>query len=258
VLVSQLDPEEAITVIGGLTLPRPRNGIGDGAEQPAGGGDIPRTVAIGSQVAEFAPGVDRALRADIVNSFLVAQLAANSFLRAVGGGSAAWYDRFFFVLANSGWNVERPAPVMVEISGGARDVYQQIVPIVTQTLGAQAESSTVVRVLSGLATRAPDRPWITLVERESQRASANQFQFAHIVPGGLQGGDPRVTFSAFELDARQSVTDVLFFRFTRETATLRHSAAVLTLNRPVFERVKPLVEERIRDQVAAFVEAVEL
>lgn len=45
-----------------------------------------QAVAVGSQIAEFAANVPAALRPHIANSFLLAQLAANSYIKKVGGG----------------------------------------------------------------------------------------------------------------------------------------------------------------------------
>jgi hypothetical protein len=213
-------------------------------------------LAVGSQVTEFGTGVTLDVRKDVVNSFLVAQLAANSLIKSVGGDTKDWYERFFYVLANSGWNVELSAETTRDSSGSPQEIHQMVIPILTAVLGeAVAATSTVLAVLKGLAT-STQRPWITLFQKESQRTSANQFQVGYVAGGS--GEVPRATLANFELSAQQSVTQVLFFRFSSTQAVLRYSMAKLTINEPVFEKVKPLVEERIREQLDAFIAAVDL
>jgi hypothetical protein len=54
------------------------------------------------------------------------------------------------------------------------------------------------------------------------------------------------------------VTQVLFFRFSSTQATLKYSTATLSMNVPVFETVKPLVAERLREHLDAFIAAVDV
>jgi len=251
------DPEDAFAVIRLLKLPpsSPRSVL-RGAEAAGVDAPIPGTLALGSQVAEFSPGIGNEQRSDIVNSFLVAQLAANSLLASVGGNSADWYERYFFVLANSGWRVDRPPPVTHTLAMAPDEVYRELIPIVSAALGDLAAHSTIMSALRGLATMAHDRPWITLFQRESSRATANQFQIAYV--DAKAGTEPDAVMTDFDLTASERVTQVLFFRSSSANATLRHSTARLAINRPVFDRVKPLVEERIREQLGAYLAAVEL
>lgn len=259
--LSITDPERARSFIMGLDLPpAPARVVTRGGDDddPVGvGAVLGPALAVGSQVTEFGVGVDPAQRKDIVNSFLVAQLAANSFTTGVGGGPDEWYDRFFYVLANSGWNVDRSAQSTRDSSAALEEVHRMVVPILTAALGnAVAAASAVVAVLKGLAASAAQRPWIALFHRESQRASANLFQVGYV--GGAAGAPPSATLSNFELTAQQSVTQVLFFRFSSTQATLKYTIAKLTMNTPVFETVKPFVDQRIREHLDGFVAAVDV
>ena len=260
-ILSVSDPEVARAILEEVPLPQPR---GPGPERgPALAipaeflTDSAQAVAVGSHVTEFAAEIPAALRSDITNSFLVAQLAANAFLRDVGGGTQEWYDRFTFVLVNSGWDAQPAAETILELSSSSGQLYKEILPALKASFGgAVASTSIVLGALKALSTRSPDRPWITLFERESQRAQANQFQVSYVeAPGGSK---PRVSLSSFALDARQSVTRVLFFRFSELRATLRYSNPILTMNEPVFNRVKDVVEERIRDQLGSFIAGIDL
>jgi hypothetical protein len=260
-ILTVADPELAWSFLQQVELPAPpRREVRRGGEVVGLRGataGVGQALAVGSQFTEFAGGVPPGMRADIVNSFLVAQLAANEYLRAFGGGTREWYERFSLVLANSGWNVEKEPETTRDLSGSSQQMYREIIPIVSAALGgAVAAKSILMATLKGLAAMSPDHPWITLFNRESQRASANQFQIGYLE--AAEGKAARGSLTSFELDAQQSVTQVLFFRFTETRATLRYSTSTITMNEGVFARVKDLVEERIREHLATFIAGVEL
>ena len=160
------------------------------------------------------------------------------------------------MLAHSGWVVERAAEQTQDFAGSAAQVHQAILPILTDALGPAAATSTVIATLQGLAAASANRSWLSLFEKESRRASSNQFQVGYV--RGAGGVPTRATLTSFELDAQQSVTQVLFFRFADTRATLRYATSTLTLNEVVFRQVRDLVEERIRDHFAAFIASIEL
>jgi hypothetical protein len=227
------------------------------AAQPRYVADQRQAVAIGSQIAEFAASVPQDLRPQIANSFLMAQLAANKYLEVVKGGTKEWYERFSFVLANTGWVVENQSESLREVSGDTAQVHKEIIPIVAAILGpAAAAASIVIVALNGLANMAKDSPWITLFHRESQRAKSNQFQIGYVDAPAGKGA--RISLACFDLDASQSVTQVLFFKVSSASASLRHFASNLSLNEEVFATVQDLVQQRIHDQVARYIARLEI
>lgn len=160
------------------------------------------------------------------------------------------------MLANSGWNVESEASSSRDVSGSKLQMHKEILPVIGVALGpAVAAAAIITAALNGLVNMAKDAPWITLFNRESQRAQANQFQISYV---DAAGGSPRITLACFELDAQHSVTQVLFFKFSESRAALRHFTTKLSINEVVFTRVQPLVEQRIADQVSAFVKEIDL
>lgn len=217
---------------------------------------IEQTVTIGSQLAGFANNVSPELRPHISNSFLLAQLAANRHLKDHGGSSQDWYRQYIHVLSNIGWVIEGDASSVREVEGTTLQVHKQIIPVLTAALGpGAAAATTIINVLNGLAEMESDQPWITLFQRESQRASANQFQFSF---ASMDGGAPRMTLACFELDASKSITQVLFFKFSESNAKLRHFEVKLSINESVFGRVKDTIAERVGSFLVDFVSDVRI
>lgn len=216
-----------------------------------------QAVAIGSQIAEFTADFPAALRPQIANAFLLAQLAANRAVDTAASGGSAWYRAYLEVLANTGWILERDESSERELSGTSNEVHKEIVPLLTLLLGPGiAAAAMVTAVLEGLSKMDQDRPWITLFDRESGRASGNQFQISHAA--APDGAAPQVRLVCFELEATKTLTEVLFFKSSGTRAVLRGFSAGLSLNSAVFDGNKALIEDKVADYVAGYIRGIEL
>jgi hypothetical protein len=216
-----------------------------------------QAVAVGSQIAEFSQKVPAALRPAISNSFLIAQLAANKEITKNGGNTLKWYAKYNEVLANVGWVVEGSASSLKEVKSSGLQVHKEILPIIAAALGPAVAAAAIVTVaLQGLANMDKDSPWITLFDRESQRAEANQFQIAYV--DAPNGAAPTISLACFELDASRSITQVLFFKFGEAQAKLRHYSSRLSMNQGVFESVQGAVQQRVASFVAGYVAGIDI
>ena len=212
---------------------------------------VEQVVTVGSQISEFAKSVPEGMRVHIDNSFLLAQLAANFEIDENGGGTMEWYDKYIEVLEHAGWVTESRGDTMRKIKGAALKVHKEIIPVLTAALGpAAAAASVVVKVLEGLEAMNKGQPWITLFDRESQRATANQFQISYVEVDADQ--IPRLTLASFELNASRSVTQVLFFKFSDSSAKLAHFEAKLSINQTVFDAGKGIIAERLASRTAGY------
>lgn len=255
-------PDKVLAYLDAVRLPQPPKDVvptldGDLPALPQYDSGVEQAVTVGSQIAEFASDFPAELRSQISNSFLLAQLAANRKLADSGGGTKAWYDRYVEVLSNTGWLVETGLETVREIEGRSLKVHAEIVPVLTAILGPVAIATpVVVTILNGLNDMDKDNPWITLFERESQRASANSFQISYASLDDDQ--KPRITLVCFELNASRSVTQVLFFKFSKSEATLRHFSTDLGINQAVFETIKDVIEDKIAEYVNHYVADIEI
>ncbi|MFC0339353.1 hypothetical protein [Paracoccus niistensis] len=255
------DPAAAHSFIEGISLPeitpvaRERMSAETGGAPPVYQEGENQAVAIGSQIAEFAADIPAVLRPQIANSFLLAQLAANRAVETAGG--SAWYRAYLEVLANTGWIIERDETSERKMSDVSGEVHKEIIPLLTVLLGpGVAAAAMVTAVLEGLSNIDKDRPWITLFDRESRRASANQFQISHAA--ATDGTALQVRLACLELEAVKTLTQVLFFKSSDTQAVLRGFGASLSLNAPVFERNKALIEDKVAEYVAEYIRGIEL
>ena len=214
-------------------------------------------VTIGSQIASFANDVEPELREKIANGFLFAQQASNKQIENKPAASSLdWYKTYVHVLTQIGWSTEGAENLERIIKGTSVQVHKEIIPIISLALGpAAASSAIVVKVLEGLNQMDANSPWITLFDRASQRAHANQFQMSHI---DKVEGAPRINLVNFELAAERSVTQVLFFKLDTNKAELRHTETDISVNEPIFSQVAPIIAERLADRVRSFVMSIDI
>jgi 3-oxoacyl-[acyl-carrier protein] reductase len=119
-----------------------------------------------------------------------------------------------------------------------------------------AAASIIATTLKGLQAMNKDSPWITLFDRESQRASANQFQLAYVDAPDAKA--PVMKLASFELDAEGSVTQVLFFKFGTQKATLKHNSTTLSMNLGIFDAVQNAVQQRVATFLTGKVAALDI
>lgn len=213
-------------------------------------------ITVGSQIASFATEIDGELRKKIANAFLFAQQAADKQIEKSGSDSSEeWYKTYTDVLSRIGWIREDATLTIRKISGTSSKVHEAIIPIVELALGPVGAAAAIVSVLKGLQEMNSGKPWITLFESSSQRAQANQFQVSHIEEAA---GKPRLTLVNFELDAQRSISQVLFFKLSTDSAELRHFETKMSVNEEIFSSVAPIISQRLEDRISDLVTQIDI
>lgn len=218
--------------------------------------DQQEVVAVGAQLAEFSKSVTADLRPLISNSMLLAQLAAN---KAIGpdGSVFDWHRKYRDVLSNIGWQVHASEEQAQEISNKNLGVHKAIIPVLTNLLGpAAAATSLVVSVLQGLNEMDASRPWITLFDQSSQHATGAKFQISYVDTDAH--GEPMISLLAFSVAAERAITQVLFFKFSGQTAELRKSTTSLATTGERLKTDKEIIAGRVQSFVSDFVKNIEI
>lgn len=211
---------------------------------------------IGSEVVSFMSGVEADLRAAIADSALLAQLAANRHV-ADSKDVFGWYDAYFAILRSLGWLVTDTGFSEVVESGSQFEVHEKIMVLAAVLLGpAPAALAVVQATLDGLKAMQPDSPLITIFDRETLHAEAARFQVSVVQPA--IGGDVVVSMIAFGLSADQRITQVLFFKIKKSSATLRSNSAKLSIARDALLDLAPDIRKRVRAFQRDFIADLEI
>lgn len=225
------------------------------ADAPTSAAGQVQALVAGADIVTFAKGVPADQRQDIVNSTLLAQLAAN---KAGTGDVQIWYAKYFDVLTNIGWVIaDRSFANYVDESENFQ-AHEAIKRIAATLLGSSpAALSLITGTLDALKAASDNSPWITLLNRESQSTSSKRFQMTLVEPNP-QGNDPTIAMMMFTLEADAKLTQVLFFKFANNSVRFRHASGKVTINNAVLQSVRTAIEQRLAAYAAHFVKAIEL
>lgn len=213
-------------------------------------------LALGTQLTEFTPAVSPALRQRVADTMLLAQLAADKAADPEAE-PFAWYGKYVEVLQSIGWRISDIDSVDRSLEQSGADVHRAIIPVIMAGLApGAAAASVVVAVLNGLGDMDKDAPWITLFDRSSSHARGAKFQVAHV--DADETGNPRITLFCFAIDARRTITQVLFFKFKDVTANVRQSVRALTSTPDHLALAGDVIAERVRPFMIDFVRSIEI
>ncbi len=239
----------------GLDLPQSTRGL-EARAQAIQFSQGAEALAVGSELTEFTAEVPAELRGPISDSVLLAQLAANK--SSTGAPDVFhWYGKYTEVLQNLGWTLGDAEMQTQAVSDENAAMHKAIIPVITAMLGpGAAAASIVLAVLNGLEKMDTSTPWITVFDRSSQHASGAKFQVSHVGCGA--DGQPAVRLLCLGIQAEETITQVLFFRFKSKKAELRKAQADLTISMERLNSAKDLVAARVAPFIADYVRRVEL
>jgi hypothetical protein len=229
--------------------PRLRSGVTTVDEALEGG--KAQAAVVGSELVSFATGVAPQWRQDLINCSLFAQLWAKAEV-ADPKRIFDWYEAYFSALQQLGWMVQDQGfAVYVETSKNF-SAHEAILKVAEGLLMPSMGSLALVKTtLDALASMSEDSPFLTLFSQESQQASAARFQISlaeQSADGGLS-----VALMAFGLEAKTSLTQVLFFKSLASQATLRHCSGKVSVNTPMLEALRPDLTAQLQEHARSFI-----
>jgi hypothetical protein len=216
-----------------------------------------QAVAVGSQIAEFDPVLAPALRADLGNALLLAQLAADKAAGSPPQDFIGWYRAYVGALKRIGWIVGDLDFREQALSADGALVHKEIIPVVTAFLGPAASAvSIVVGLLNSLQAIQADQPWITLFQSESQTLNGAKFQIN--IVGEDQNGDPSINVLAVGIKASQRITQVLFFKAQQQSTRLEKAAATMSMPAALLGKIREVLADRVEVYVADNIKNIEI
>jgi hypothetical protein len=199
---------------------------------------------VGSGVFSFEQGVDTQVREAISDSALLAQLVANKQASAEQD-PLGWFKAYSEVLQNLGWTLQESGWVDYTTQGTSAEVHEKILEVATvalaPTVAALAVIKAAVDALKGLN---PDSPWLTLFDRESQKANIARFQVGFVSTDAQ--GDVFVSLLACLIEAKSNITQVLIFKFKDARATFRAKSAKVSVNKRALTELGDAIRAKTR------------
>jgi len=209
---------------------------------------------VGSAVFSFAQGVDAQTREAISDSALLAQLVANKRV-SVAENPIGWYTEYTGVLQNLGWVLQEGGWNDYTAQGTAAEVHEKVIEVLGVVLAAGATALAIVTsALNALKAMKDDSPWITLFARETQKAKIARFQIG-VAEKDAQGG-VMVTMLGCLIEAENSVTQVLFFKFKNANARFQANNAKVSMNVPALLELSPAIRTKVRAYQADYLSSI--
>jgi hypothetical protein len=209
---------------------------------------------VGSGVFSFAQGVDADVRESIADSALLAQLVANKSASAEQT-PLEWFAEYSKVLQNIGWTLQEGAWTDYTAQGTAVEVHEKIVEVMKGALGPSATALAIITsTIGALKAMSPDSPWITIFSRESQKARMARFQIG-LVEKDLNA-DVFVSMLACLIEAQNTVTQVLVFKFKESQASFKANSARVSINRNAAAQLRPAIRSKIRAYQEGYVSGI--
>ena len=210
-----------------------------------------QTLVVGSGLVVAAQKVPVQTREDLINCTLFAQLAATGMVRA-SKTIQEWYEAYFQALTTLGWAQSDTRFEDYEFASRNAEAHESILKVLAVLLGPAATTLLVVKAaVEALQSMKENSPWLTLFDRKSTTGRSARFQVAtaQVDESYLL----QIALVGFELNTRSTLTQVLFFKFSTSSTTLRYAAGKATIYEAALADQRTVIAQRLAAYRAAFV-----
>lgn len=208
---------------------------------------------VDSNLVVFPKDTPTSVRNAVCNWTLFAQRAATK--KVDPQQTREWVDAYLDVLLQTGWSLREDASTWSEEQVVGSVVHQKILDLVAVALGPVPTAlALVTAALTSLQAMNERSKWITLFDRRAKSATSTGFSVANVDP--YADGSAQLRSIDFRVEARRTLTQFLFFRFTSEAALMFKRGVVLFISADALNELGPSIERRVvafaRDNIAAF------
>ncbi|HKQ52186.1 MAG TPA: hypothetical protein VJT74_07445 [Pyrinomonadaceae bacterium] len=209
---------------------------------------------VGSGLFSFAQGVDAKVREAISDSALLAQLVANKRF-SQEESPLEWFKEYSEVLQKVGWTLQDSGWTDYTTSGKAAEVHEKILEVMAVALGpAPAALAIITATVNALKGMKPDSSWLTIFSRESQKSSVARFQIGLVETQAE--GDVFVSLLACLVQAQNTITQVLFFKYKDAKASFRANSAKVSINNAALTDLGPGIRSKVRAYQADYLSSI--
>ncbi|MXP65873.1 hypothetical protein E0493_21205 [Roseomonas sp. M0104] len=217
-------------------------------EQPATG------AVDGNMVESFVDGVTGQQKIDVLNSCLLAQLAANAKFKRVEQ-PVEWSNAYGTILMNLAWVVPTFSFRNLRTSAQRFTIDQVILKLVQGFLNPDQISKLTATMEAMKALESNDRRFV-IFERNAKKQSDGNFQINSV--GASAGGTLSMKFNAYAFDTNTEVTNILWFSFSGNSTSLKVSQSTFVLNEQVYARLRDPIVNKLGNRGVDYIGGLEL
>ena len=216
-------------------------------------GEAEQSYVVGQSLVSFASGVSEKYRSDVLNSTLLAQMAANKKHSTEDKDTIKWYQSYIETLGGMGWVLEAGDVKTYEAKGSIIKVENVVIDIIVSAFGSNL-IGIVTKTLEALKSDKEKKKWIAF-ETNSKSVQKGCFQIAMAVE---TNGTVMLQLGTFLLTATNEIHQILFFEFSRDKTRLEYANRRATLNEESYSKVREVIAQKLQDKVEDFVSRIEI
>lgn len=216
--------------------------------QPASG------AIVGNTVASFVDGVTGQQKADVLNSMLLAQLAANR--RFDKYADPIGYAKFYgSVLENVGWVIPQFQFRSLR-SNQARFTMDSVILRLFKGLLSGDELETVQAAMDAVKALDEGDRRLRIFSQNAAQGAAGNFQMSNV--GVSSGGTLSMKLGAFQFNTSSSVTNILWWSFSGNETSMKVMSTTFVLNEQVYGRIRDAVLNKLGTRALQYIGGLDI
>jgi hypothetical protein len=204
-------------------------------------------------LVSFISEVSGQNRKDVLNSTLLAQLAANKKYPNEAD-MLKWYETFIGVLSKIGWNIENAEVSTFEQTKNVFEIEKAIIDILTAAFGG-GYIKVISKTLESLKNMSADDKKIIAFEKNTHSLTKGCFQIALAVE---KNDSVSVQLGTFILTTNNKIKQILFFKSTKDKTKLQYTSRRGTLNSEIYADVRTTVVQKLGKNISEYVAEIEI
>lgn len=203
-------------------------------------------------IISFVSDVSAQNRNDILNSTLLAQLAANK-THSLESDMQQWYQAFISVLNKVGWVVEAGEVNKFESKDSVFEVENVIIDILTAAFGS-SYITIIKKVLESFKAMSENNK-IKVFEKNTHTLSKGCFQ---IGLASEKNGAVSMQLGTFLLTSTNEIKKILFVKIAKDKTSLAYSSRQATFNQEVYAAARQAILTKLSSDITDYVAELEI
>jgi hypothetical protein len=204
-------------------------------------------------LVSFIAEVSGQNRKDVLNSTLLAQMAANKKFPDEGD-MLQWYGFFIDVLSNIGWDIENAEVSTFEASKQVFEIEDAIIDILTSAFGG-GFMPVILKTLESIKNLSKKDHKIIAFEKNTHTLTKGCFQIALAIE---KNEVVSMQLGTFLLTSTNKIKQILLFKSKKDKTSLQYTSRRGTLNSEAYSIVRDAVLQKLGASITAFVAEIEI
>jgi hypothetical protein len=238
-----------------LEIENPRSAfpVAKGEEAPTVKSGEDQSFLSAKSVVSFVAGVKDQARQDVLDSMLLAQLAANKSFPSEEN-VIQWYEKFISVLSTVGWNIEGKDLQQFKSDKGLFEVDKAIIAILTTAFGGTL-LPVIMQTLKALRELNGNKSKLLAFEKNVHSKSQGAFQIGSVEE---ENGALSAQLGTFVISSKKEIRQILFFSSDKDETDLKYYSKKMTLNQGVYNSIREDISKKIHAKVSDYVAQIEI